>query len=72
MQVTNNLILGALVLVLLVLVVMLYLVNNVLRKVAKSNNIEIAPKEIKANVPKEEAEKLKKELEAAGAKVELK
>jgi mono/diheme cytochrome c family protein len=49
--VTNNLILGALVLVLLVLVVMLYLVNSVLRKVAKANNIEIAPKEIKAGMP---------------------
>ena len=34
--------------------------------------VDAAPKEIKANVPKEEAEKLKKELEAAGAKVELK
>ena len=34
--------------------------------------VDAAPKEIKANVPKEDAEKLKKELEAAGAKVELK
>ena len=34
--------------------------------------VDAAPKELKANVPKEEAEKLKKELEAAGAKVELK
>lgn len=34
--------------------------------------VDAAPKEIKANVPKEEADKLKKELEAAGAKVELK
>ena len=31
-----------------------------------------APKELKANVPTEEAKKLKAELEAAGAKVELK
>jgi large subunit ribosomal protein L7/L12 len=34
--------------------------------------VDAAPKEIKQNVPKEDAEKLKKELEAAGAKVELK
>ena len=34
--------------------------------------VDAAPKELKANVPKEEAEKLKKDLEAAGAKVELK
>lgn len=31
-----------------------------------------APKEIKKDVPKEEAETAKKKLEAAGAKVELK
>lgn len=34
--------------------------------------VDAAPKELKQNVPKEEADKLKKELEAAGAKVELK
>lgn len=34
--------------------------------------VDAAPKELKANVPKEEAEKLKKDLETAGAKVELK
>jgi large subunit ribosomal protein L7/L12 len=34
--------------------------------------VEAAPKEVKADVPKEEAEKWKKQLEAAGAKVELK
>ncbi len=34
--------------------------------------VDAAPKELKANVPKEEADKLKKDLEAAGAKVELK
>ena len=34
--------------------------------------VDAAPKELKQNVAKEEAEKLKKELEAAGAKVELK
>ena len=34
--------------------------------------VEGAPKEVKADLPKDEAEKLKKQLEAAGAKVELK
>lgn len=34
--------------------------------------VEGAPKEVKADVPKEEAEELKKKLEAAGATVELK
>ncbi len=34
--------------------------------------VEAAPKEVKADVNKEEAEKIKKQLEAAGAKVELK
>ncbi|HNT29975.1 MAG TPA: 50S ribosomal protein L7/L12 [bacterium] len=34
--------------------------------------VESAPKPIKEGVAKEDAEKLKKELEAAGAKVELK
>ena len=34
--------------------------------------VEGAPKAVKENVSKEEAEKLKAELEAAGAKVELK
>jgi large subunit ribosomal protein L7/L12 len=34
--------------------------------------VEGAPKEVKAGVPKAEAEELKKKLEAAGAKVELK
>jgi large subunit ribosomal protein L7/L12 len=34
--------------------------------------VEGAPKEVKADVNKEEAEKLKKQLEDAGAKVELK
>ena len=34
--------------------------------------VEAAPKEIKAGVAKKEAEEIKKKLEAAGAKVELK
>ena len=34
--------------------------------------VEGAPKEVKAGVKKQEAEKIKKKLEAAGAKVELK
>ena len=34
--------------------------------------VEAAPKEVKKNVPKKEAEEAKKKLEAAGAKVELK
>ncbi|WP_445722158.1 c-type cytochrome [Flavobacterium sp.] len=39
--ISNNIILGALSLVLLMLIVMLFLVNNVLTKIAKANNIEI-------------------------------
>ena len=34
--------------------------------------VESAPKEVKAGVPKKDAEEMKKKLEAAGAKVELK
>ena len=34
--------------------------------------VEGAPKEVKTNVPKKEAEEIKTKLEAAGAKVELK
>ena len=34
--------------------------------------VEAAPKEVKAGVPKKDAEEFKKKLEAAGAKVELK
>jgi large subunit ribosomal protein L7/L12 len=34
--------------------------------------VEAAPKEVKADISKDEAEKIKKQLEDAGAKVELK
>ena len=34
--------------------------------------VEAAPKEVKAGVPKKDADEAKKKLEAAGAKVELK
>jgi mono/diheme cytochrome c family protein len=43
--VSNNVILGALAVVMLMLIVMLFLVNNVLRKVAAANGIEVAKKE---------------------------
>jgi mono/diheme cytochrome c family protein len=43
--ISNNVILGALALVLLMLVVMLFFVNNVLTKIAKANGVEVAKKE---------------------------
>jgi mono/diheme cytochrome c family protein len=43
--ISNNVILGALSLVMAILIVMLFLVNNVLRKVAAANGINVAPKE---------------------------
>ena len=43
--ISNNVILGALALVLLMLVVMLFFVNNVLTKIAKANGVEVAQKE---------------------------
>ena len=46
-------------------------VTNLGLKEAK-DLVEAAPKTVKENVNKEEAEELKKKLEAAGAKVELK
>lgn len=42
--ISNNIILGALALVMIILVVMLFLVNQVLTKVAKANDIVITPK----------------------------
>ena len=42
--ITNNIILGALSLIMAILIVMLFLVNNVLRKVAAANGINVAPK----------------------------
>ena len=43
--ISNDVILGALSLVMVILIVMLFLVNNVLRKVAAVNGIKVAPKE---------------------------
>lgn len=42
---SNNVILGALTLVLFMLIVMLFLVNNVLTKIAKANGLEVVQKE---------------------------
>lgn len=46
-------------------------VTNLGLKEAK-DLVDSAPKEVKTDLPKEEAEKIKKQLEASGAKIELK
>jgi mono/diheme cytochrome c family protein len=43
-SISNNVILGALALVMLMLVIMLFFVNNVLTKIARANGIEVAEK----------------------------
>ena len=43
--ISNNVILGALSLIMAILIIMLFLVNNVLRKVAAANGIDVTPKE---------------------------
>lgn len=48
--VSNDVVLGALVIVMAILVVMLILVNNVLRKVAAAKGISVAPKEPKLSI----------------------
>ncbi len=49
-EISNNIILGALSLVMAILIVMLVLVNNVLRKVAAANGINVAPKEPRLSI----------------------
>ncbi|SHM82967.1 c-type cytochrome [Flavobacterium chilense] len=48
--ISNNIILGALALVMAILVVMLFMVNKVLTKVASNNGIEVAPKEARTPI----------------------
>lgn len=49
--ISNNIVLGALSLVMAILVVMLFLVNNVLRKVAAANGIKVTPKAPEPTLP---------------------
>jgi mono/diheme cytochrome c family protein len=48
--ISNNIILGALALVMAILVVMLFMVNKVLTKVANANGITVAPKEARTPI----------------------
>ncbi|PIF32784.1 quinol:cytochrome c oxidoreductase pentaheme cytochrome subunit [Flavobacterium sp. 9] len=48
--ISNNVILGALALVMAILVVMLFMVNKVLTKVASNNGIEVAPREARTPI----------------------
>jgi len=48
--ISNNIILGALSLIMAILIVMLVLVNNVLRKVAAANGINVNPKEPRLSI----------------------
>ena len=48
--ISNNIILGALSLIMAILIVMLVLVNNVLRKVAAANGINVDPKEPRLSI----------------------
>ena len=48
--ISNNIILGALALVMAILVVMLFMVNKVLTKVASNNGIEVAPREARTPI----------------------
>jgi len=45
--ISNNVVLGALCLVMFLLVIMLFFVNNILTKIAKANGIEVAPKQVR-------------------------
>ena len=46
--------------------------NWLLSKLLKTSQVESSPKAVKEAVAKDEAEKMKATLEAAGAKVEMK
>lgn len=48
--ISNNVILGALTLVMIMLIVMLFLVNTILQKIVKANNIVVTPKIAKISI----------------------